>query len=154
MKQLKKLSCMTFLRMIAHRNSTATKWRDKPLWGTCAYRKHQRMGYFSSGHALKKSSFTLFLKQIALKLGEGGGGVGTCTQQSFHDPWSTPIKTTKMWVKWPVWRISTGDLTALTKSATQAYLLFAFLILCFLQWQWNISNEVILFRFSDCWSAL
>ena len=29
-----------------------------------------------------------------------------------------------MWVKWPVWRISTGDLTAPTKSATQAYLLF------------------------------
>ena len=42
-----------------------------------------------------------------------------------------------------MWRISTGDLTALTKSATQAYLLFPFLFLCFLQWQWNISYEVI-----------
>ena len=45
-----------------HRNNTATKWPDKPLWGTRAYREHQRMRYFSSGHALKKSSFTLFLK--------------------------------------------------------------------------------------------
>ena len=36
-----------------------------------------------------------------------------------------------MWVKWPaVIRISTGDLTALSKSATQAYLLFSFLFLC------------------------
>ena len=32
-----------------HRNNTATKWPDKPLWGTCAYREHQRMGYFYSG---------------------------------------------------------------------------------------------------------
>ena len=30
---------------------------DKPLWSTCAYREQQRMGYFSSGHVLKKSSF-------------------------------------------------------------------------------------------------
>ena len=36
-----------------------------------------------------------------------------------------------MWVKWPVRRISTGDKIALTKSATQAYLLFLFLVLVF-----------------------
>ena len=36
-----------------HRNNTATKWPDKPLWGTRAYREHQRMRYFSSGHALE-----------------------------------------------------------------------------------------------------
>ena len=47
----------------AHGNNTAIKWPDKPLWGTCAYREHQKMGYFSSDHAVKKSSSTLFLKK-------------------------------------------------------------------------------------------
>ena len=58
-----------------------------------------------------------------------------------------------MWVKWPVWRISTGDKIALTKSATQAYLLFLFLFLVFLQRQWNRNYETILFKFQDRWPA-
>ena len=45
-------------------------------------REHQRMGYFSYGHAVKKSYTTLFLKKIALK----PMGVGTRSQQSRHDP--------------------------------------------------------------------
>ena len=35
----------------------------------CLQRAPENMGYSSSGHALKKSSFTLFLKKIALKPG-------------------------------------------------------------------------------------
>ena len=58
-----------------------------------------------------------------------------------------------MGVKWPVWRISTGDKIALTKSATQAYLLFLFLFLVFLQRQWNRNYETILFKFQDRWPA-
>ena len=48
----------------------------------CLQRAPENMACFSSGHTLKKSSFTLFLRKIALK----PGGVGTSTQQYFHDP--------------------------------------------------------------------
>ena len=140
MKQRKKLTCMTFLCMTAqlkeqsgnktgHRNNTATKRQDmhRRLWGTCAYREHQRMGFFSSDHAVKKSSFNLFLKKQRC----GRNKLSTVFSWSLKHPHK---KKKKMWAKWPVWRISTGDKIARTKSATEVYLLFPLYVFCHSSW--------------------
>ena len=76
---------MIFLRMIdCTQEQHSNKMTRQAIVGhMCLQRAPENMGYFNSGHALKKSSFTLFLKKIALK---PGGRVGTSTQQSFHDP--------------------------------------------------------------------
>ena len=74
---------------------------------------------------------------------KSNGAVGTSPQQCFYNLWSIPIKRNKMWAKWPVRKISTGNKIALTKSETEAYLLFTppIFFSTHSEWHWNIKKR-------------
>ena len=90
---------------------------------------------------------------LVLKNSSKTRGVGTSPQQSFHYPWSTPIKRKNVSEMASVKNLNRRQNSPDSKSATQAYLLFLFLFLVFLQRQWNRNYETILFKFQNRWPA-
>ena len=70
----KKIDLYDFSPYDCTQEQHSNKMTRQATVGHSAYREHQTMGYFSSGHALKKLSFTLFLKKNSSKTRGGGGG--------------------------------------------------------------------------------